>query len=121
MEHIRESIRALDETLKIVNKQIHKIEKDLEQVKANADSYIKPCVVYKGDPYYSYDELQEAYGCDAFNMTTFDKLAKQLQDTIDAFEPNIRTCTLEFELKYWKHFRKELDDTKSINEGLIQQ
>lgn len=100
---------AAKDCLVLVNKQIAKFEKQLNAEKGEEDA---PAVYYKGEAYYSYEELQEAYGCDAFTMATFERLQRELEQAQE--KKQATNPLLEKKIKYFKYFARELQDTMEM-------
>lgn len=61
---------------------IEQIEKLLEKYRKRADKEKEKrdnaFIVYQGEKYYTDTDLQNAYGCDAFSSSTYDKLLDKL-------------------------------------------
>lgn len=56
---------------KLIEKYQKKADKEREKVK-------RACVTYKGDEYYTKEDIMDAYGCDCISETTCDRLLDKL-------------------------------------------
>lgn len=61
---------------KIQYKYVVKGNKEREKIQ-------QPYVTYKGDKYYSENDLMEAYACDMMSSSIYDKLLLKLSDKLD--------------------------------------
>lgn len=104
-------VQACKECLVLINKQIANWEK---KKNLDKDAGEAPVVYYDGIGYYSEDELREAFGCDAFNMKTFDKLVEKLKEETDRIMNNEDRLVLDKKLKFFNYFKKELLDTMEL-------
>ena len=111
---MNEAMEAAKDLVVLVNKQISNLENSIKNIDKDPSS--APCVCYKGDFYFSYDELHEAFGCDAFDMKTFERLEKELAEEIKSSEKSRKKTVMEKKIKYLNHFRKELLDTMEMEE-----
>lgn len=76
---------------------IEQIEKMLEKYRKKADKEIEKrdnaYVIYQGEKYYTDIDLQDAYGCDAFSSSTYDKLLDKLNKARGKLDQNEFTPT----------------------------
>lgn len=61
----------IESITKLIEKYQKKAEKEREKVK-------QACVTYKGDKYYTKNDIIEAYGCDFISETVCDRLLEKL-------------------------------------------
>lgn len=69
---------------KIIEKYQKKADKEREKIK-------QACVTYKGEKYFSESDLMEAYACDVFSESTYDRLLERLNKARDGISGNEMT------------------------------
>ena len=69
-------VKAYQIIIDLIQKENDKRIKKEEKAKEKHLDY----VTYKGEKYFSYDDIQEAYECDLFDSTVCDKLMSKLDD-----------------------------------------
>ncbi len=115
-------IKARRMVIESIEKLIEKTSKKAEKEKAKKK---QAHVTYKGECYYSEAELQDAYGCDAFSMATYDRLVDKLykakgnQDDFDRFTPSEILLQELNEIK--SNFEIELFQDEKSKERKVQQ
>lgn len=76
---------------------IEQIEKLLEKYSKKADKEKEKrdhaYIIYQGEKYYTDSDLQDAYGCDAFSSSTYDKLLDRLNKARGKVDRNEYTPT----------------------------
>lgn len=69
---------------KIIEKYQKKADKEREKIK-------QACVTYKGEKYFSESDLMEAYACDVFSESTYDRLLERLNKARNGISGNEMT------------------------------
>lgn len=105
---------ACDECIKVIEKKIKTLEWQIQVRQESLDTKEPPFVEYDDIHFYSADEIQEAYGCDAFTSRTYDRLLNELEKAIKENDDYNYINIRRKQIKFYKHFLKELNDTKSI-------
>lgn len=88
-------VEAID---KVIEKYQRKADKEREKVR-------QACVSYKGEKFYSESELMDAYACDVFSESTYDRLLDKLSKAKNGVSGNEMTESeiLVFELTNHKN------------------
>ena len=60
-----------------IDKLIEKYQKKADKERAKVESAY---IIYKGEKYYSEKELEDAYVCDIFTSSTYDRLLERLNN-----------------------------------------
>lgn len=101
-------IQARELIISLLEKEIEKLEKKVVKEKSKRDNAY---ITYQGIKYYSDNDLQEAYACDAFTSSVYDRLLDRLEKArgnIDAYEMT-PTESLVYELSaITSNFKTEL-------------
>ena len=101
---------------KLIEKYQKKAEKEREKVS-------KAYVTYKGEKYYSESELIDAYSCDVFSDSTYDRLLDKLNKAKDGLSGNEMTESeiIVFELqKHRNNLLHEVAYDKHLKEKQAQ-
>lgn len=84
----KSEIKANELIAEAINKIIEKYQKKADKERSKIKQAF---VTYKGEKYYSESELMEAYSCDVFNDSTFDRLLDKLDKAKDGISGNEMT------------------------------
>ena len=113
----QESIAACEDIIKICNKQIEKVEKEINQWKQNKEDFqLSVSFKYKDFEIKTYEDIDDLIANDYITASQHEKLYNKLMDLRKTSDIDYKIRVLEHKLMYWKYFRSNMVNTKECEE-----
>lgn len=109
-------IKANELIAEAIDKVIEKYQKKADKERAKIKEAF---ITYKGDKYYTQNDIMEAYGCDCFSEKVCDRLLEQLNNkmcgTLDKSYTESELIIIDLE-KHKLNLQREIADDKRVKE-----
>lgn len=111
------SIEACKQCIKVCDKYIDKIDKELQQWNKNKEEFqLSVSFEYKGYIIKDYNDIDDLIANDVITSKQHETLYNKLMDLRKTSDIDYKIRVLEHQLLYWKHFKRDMMNTKELEE-----